>query len=171
MTLSSAVQDLQETTLKAIAGLLRKLEYLAGLQNREGGYTHWGLNRIYGDFAARKAMAHAHSSVLSRILSMPIRKLLEDVEKSSETAGITPETYVGRLSVSGPKLLPPEPGAGSARHFSSVLHALASLQKNQTRAATPPTLWPRRPLGQSLPPLADNAARAPKPAKEDGVSR
>ncbi len=140
MTLSSAVQDLQDTTLKAIAGLLRKLEYLAGLRNRDDGYSHWGLNRIYGDFAARKAMAGAHSAVLSRILSMPVRKLLEDVDKSSETVGMTPENYVGRLSVSGPKLLPPDPGAGSARHFSSVLHALASLQKARTRDAKPPTL-------------------------------
>jgi hypothetical protein len=85
-------------------------------------------------------MAGAHSAVLSRILSMPVRKLLEDVDKSSETVGMTPENYVGRLSVSGPKLLPPDPGAGSARHFSSVLHALASLQKARTRDAKPPTL-------------------------------
>lgn len=140
MTLSSAVQDLQETTLKAIAGLLRKLEYLAGLRDRQGSYTHWGLNRIYGDFAARKAMAHAHSAVLSRILSMPIRKLLEDVDKSSETAEITPESYVGRLSLSGSKLLPPDPGAGSERHLSSVLHALSSLQKTRRRGAIPPVL-------------------------------
>jgi hypothetical protein len=140
MTLSSAVQDVQETTLKAIAGLLRKLEYLAGLRDRDGNYSHWGLNRIYGDFAARKAMTQAHSSVLSRVLSMPVRKLLEDVEKSSETVGVTPETYVGRLSASAPKLLPSEPGAGAARHFSSVLHALASLQKSQTRDAKPPAL-------------------------------
>lgn len=140
MTLSSAVQDLQDTTLKAIAGLLRKLEYLSGLRDRGEQYTHWGLNRIYGDFAARKAMAHAHSAVLSRILSMPMRKLLEDVDKSSETVEMTPENYVGRLSVSGPKLLPADPGAGSARHFSSVLHALASLQKGRTKGAKTPTL-------------------------------
>jgi hypothetical protein len=140
MTLSSAVQDLQDTTLKAIAGLLRKLEYLAGLRNRDDGYSHWGLNRIYGDFAARKALANAHSAVLSRILSVPIRKLLEDVDKSSETVGMTPENYVRRLSVSGPKLLPPDPGAGSSRHFSSVLHALSSLQRSRTKGAKPPTL-------------------------------
>ncbi len=140
MTLSSAVQDLQETTLKAILGLLRKLEYLAGLRDQHGSYTHWGLNRVYGDFAARKAMANAHRSVLSHILAMPIRKLLDDVEKSSETAGTKPGAYVEKLSVSSSRLLPQDPGAGSARHLSSVLHALSSLQKTRTRDAIPPTL-------------------------------
>lgn len=140
MTLSSAVQDLQETTLRALFGLLRKLEYVAGLRDPQGNYSHWGLNRVYGDHAARRAMANAHRSVLSHILAMPIRKLLEDVEKSSETAGIKPEAYVERLTISGQRLLPQDPGAGSARHLSSVLHALSSLQKTRKRDAIPPAL-------------------------------
>jgi len=46
MTLKSAFEDLSRTTLKAIAGCLRKLEYLAGLRERERDYLHWGFRRI-----------------------------------------------------------------------------------------------------------------------------
>lgn len=139
MALTSALEDLKETTLRAIAGSLRRLEYLSGLRNKEGGYAHWGLSRVYGELAARRALAQAHRATLSRILATPIKNLVEDAERSSELAGVPPTTYVERLSASSPHLLPPGPGAGSARHLSSVLHALSTLIKNRTKDATPPT--------------------------------
>jgi hypothetical protein len=42
MTLKSALQDLRETTLAAVSGLLAKLAYLGSLRRPEGGYLHWG---------------------------------------------------------------------------------------------------------------------------------
>jgi hypothetical protein len=140
MTLHSALEDLQETTLRAFAGCLNKLEYLSGLRDKGGAYEHWGLARVYGDLAAKKALARAHRSLLSKVLAMPIRKLVEDAEQSSKVAGLPPETYVERLANTSPNLLPQGPGAGSARHLSSVLHALSSLLKNPKRDANPPTL-------------------------------
>jgi hypothetical protein len=127
MTLFSAQEDLQETTLKAISGCLRRLEYVAGLRNTEGKCSHWGLVRVYGEAASNRALAEAHSRELSRVLSTPIRNLEEDLRRSSEQAGISEDEYLEGLSRS--HLLPPVPGAGSGRHFNSVLHALASLQK------------------------------------------
>ena len=138
MTLLSALEDLQETTLRAFAGCLNKLEYLAGLRDKGGGYEHWGLARVYGDLAAKKALARAHRSLLSKVLAMPIRKLAEDVNQSSEVAGVPPSAYVERLAAASPNLLPHGPGAGSARHLSSVLHALSSLLKNPKADANPP---------------------------------
>ena len=157
MTLTSAVQDLQETTLRAVSGLLRKLEYIASLRDPQGSYSHWGLNRVYGNPAAAKALSNTHRSVLSHILAMPIRKLMEDINRSSEAAGISAETYVDRLSDSSERLLPTEPGAGSARHLNSVLHALSSLQKVRTAGAMSPTLSPPPPPDQSPRPLGDTA--------------
>ena len=157
MALTSAVQDLQETTLRAVSGLLRKLEYLATLRDSQGSYFHWGMNRVYGDSAAGKALSNTHRSVLSHILAMPIRKLMDDVERSSEAAGMSAEAYVDRLSASSERLLPPEPGAGSARHLNSVLHALSSLQKVRTAGATSPALWQPPPPDQSPRPLGDTA--------------
>lgn len=146
MTLHSALEDLQETTLRAFAGCLNKLEYLAGLRDKEGSYEHWGLTRVYGELAAKKALARAHRSLLSKVLAMPIRNLVEDAKQSSEVAGVPPATYVERLATTSPNLLPHGPGAGSARHLSSVLLALSSLLKNPKEGANPPTgSQPRRP--------------------------
>ena len=145
MTLHSALEDLQETTLRAFVGCLNKLEYLAGLR-KDGGYEHWGLSRVYGDLAARKALARAHRSLLSKVLAMPIRKLAEDAKQSSKVAGVPTDAYVERLANASPDLLPQGPGAGSARHLSSVLHALSSLLKTPREDANRPTgSRPRRP--------------------------
>jgi len=138
MTLHSALEDLQETTLRAFAGCLNRLEYLSGLRDNGGNYEHWGLARVYGDLAAKRALARAHRSLLSKLLAMPIRSLVEDVKQSSEVAGIAPVAYVERLATTTPNLLPHGPGAGSARHLSSVLHALSSLLKNPKAGANPP---------------------------------
>jgi hypothetical protein len=137
MTLHSALEDLQETTLRAFTGCLNRLEYLSGLRDKEGSYFHWGFSRVYGDLAAQKALARAHRSQLSKVLAMPIRNLVQDAEQSSEVAGVSPAAYVERLATTTPNLLPPGPGAGSARHLSSVLHALSSLLKNPKADANP----------------------------------
>ena len=140
MTLHSALEDLQETTLRAFVGCLNKLEYISGLRDEAGSYEHWGFTRVYGDLAAKRALRRTHRSLLSKILAMPIRKLVEDAKQSSEVAGIPADTYIDRLAATSPNLLPDGPGAGSARHLSSVLHALSSLLKNPKADANPPTL-------------------------------
>jgi hypothetical protein len=131
MSLFSPLEDLQATTLRAITGSLRRLEYLASLRHPDGSYTHWGLARIYGELRARRALADAHRAELSSILATPIRNLEKDVHESSEEAGLAPKTYLERLSSSTSQLLPPNPGAGSGRHLNSVLHALVSLLTNR----------------------------------------
>ncbi len=136
MTLKSALEDLSHTTLEAVAGCLRKLEYLAGLRAREGDYTHWGFGKVYGRSTANKALGTAHREVVSEVLSTPLGRLLEDVEKSSAQAGVEPEQYLGALTQHGNALLPSDPGAGSARHLSSVLHALLGLERTRERNAT-----------------------------------
>jgi hypothetical protein len=137
-TLFSALEDLQQTTLTAITGCLRRLEYLSGLRDQEGNYHHWGFTRVHGDMRARKALADAHRTMLSRVLSTPIRTLENDVEESSHEAGMAPGNYLERLSAGHSKLLPPTPGTGSGRHLSSVLHALVSLRKHPKSDANPP---------------------------------
>jgi len=137
MPLLSALEDLQATTLKAITGSLRRLEYLASLRKQDGAYAHWGLNRIYGELHARRALADAHRAELSNILATPIQKLQKDAQQSSEEAGVEARTYLERLTTNASQLLPPNPGAGSGRHLSSVLHALVSLLKAGKPGASP----------------------------------
>jgi hypothetical protein len=138
MTLYSALEDLQETTLRAFVGCLNRLEYLSGLRDKGGSYEHWGLTRVYGDMAAKRALARSHRALLSKVLAMPMRNLVEDARQSSEIAGVPPAAYIERLASETPNLLPHGPGAGSARHLSSVLHALSSLLKNPKGDASPP---------------------------------
>lgn len=143
MTFTSVLEDLRGNTLKAISGCLQRLEYLSRLQVRKGFYTHWGLARVYGAGPTNKALEETHRSVLSEVLATPIQDLLQDVERSSELAGVLPTTYMDELNEL--QLLPPGPAAGTASHLNSVLHALSSLtknskqKKNQIPDATPPT--------------------------------
>jgi hypothetical protein len=139
MTLHSALEDLHQTTLRAVAGCMRRLEYVSGLRNQQDSYAHWGLCRVYGDLPATKAIAETHRELVSQVLSTPIRKLMEDVDQSSRVAGLTPGSYVQQLSENVPGLLPSQPGAGSARHLNSVLRALSCLVKNRKQGATRPT--------------------------------
>lgn len=136
MTLNSALEDLRGTTLRAISGGLRALEYLSRLRNQAGAYAHWGLARVYGEMSARKALVQAHRSLVAQVLSTPLRKLKEDAEFSSELAGMPAARYIERLREL--PLLPPEPGAGSARHLNSVLHALLILAQSRTPDAIRP---------------------------------
>jgi hypothetical protein len=137
MTFKSAFDDFRETTLEAIIGCLRRLDYLSGLRDKtkQEDYAHWGLTRIYGDLQSRKALTQAHHTLVSEVLSTPIPKLLEDAQRSSEIAGVQPEAYLERLSLRGVNLLPPAPGAGCARHLNSVLNALSGLVKSRKQNA------------------------------------
>src|SRR5882724_1524429 len=101
MTLTSALEDLRSTTLKTIVGGLRRLEYLSGLRDGEGNYTHWGLARVHGELAAAKALAEEHRTVTSNLLALPMSYLLEDLHESSEQAGVPAIIYLERLSSQG----------------------------------------------------------------------
>jgi hypothetical protein len=136
MTFNSALEDLRSTTLRAIAGSLRKLEYLAGLRDAQGTYTHWGLARVHGELAATRALEQEHRLLVSRILSTPLQRLLVDLERCSERLGLTPTGYVERL-LDQDQLLPAQPGAGAERHLNSVLRALSNLAKAQSDAIRP----------------------------------
>lgn len=128
MSLKSAAEDLEARTLRAVSGLLRKLEYLAGLRQSDGSYTHWGLSRVHGDDATQRALGEAHRGVVSTILRTPLRKLLQDLDNSGPECERDPADLLTKLRDSS-QVVPPQPGAGAARHLSSVLRAVASLAK------------------------------------------
>jgi hypothetical protein len=137
MRLNSALEDLTSTTLRAVAGMLGRLQYLSSLRSAGGRYLHWGLERLYGEQAAQEALTHAHHSVLAKILATPLRELLDDLEECSTQAGLTPRNYLKNLRNCSLDLLPENPGSGSEQHFNSVLYALSNLQQGR-RAAIPP---------------------------------
>ena len=137
MTLKSALEDFSETTLAAIAGSLGRFAYVARLRESVGEpYTHWGLRRVYGEQAAQQAIAEAHRKLFLQLLRTPLRSLMTDLQISAEYSEGSLTEYVERLRSRCGALLPAELGGGSARHFNSVLHALALLASAPTQ--TPP---------------------------------
>jgi hypothetical protein len=134
MTLKSAIQDLRESTLGAVSGLLAKLSYLGSLRRREGGYRHWGMSLTHGEEASEQALKTVHVEVLSSVLRTPLSELEEDVRESSRGSEQTPETYLGNICEQGQELLPSPEDTASAQHLNSVLIALSSLEKNRKRA-------------------------------------
>ncbi len=140
MTLKSALQDLRETTLAAVSGLLAKLAYLASLRRREGGYLHWGLSLIHGEESSARALKAAQTEVLSNVLRTPISELVEDLREASQNSDKTAEAYVQGMREQLGELLPSPDDAASAAHLNSVLTALSSLEKAQKRA-TPSASW------------------------------
>ena len=94
MTLKSALQDLRETTLAAISGLLAKLAYLASLRRREGRHLHWGLSQVHGEESSERALKVAQTEVLSNVLRTPISELVEDLRESTQRTDQTPQAFV-----------------------------------------------------------------------------
>jgi hypothetical protein len=135
MTLKSAFEDLSRTTLEALYGGLRRLEYLAGLRFPKGEYAHWGFSKVYGEQPAQKALTSAHKSAVSEVLSTPLKDLLEETRASCSKEGVPTEGFLSNLAERKDTLLPPNPGAGSERHLKSVLRALLGLERNRGQSA------------------------------------
>ena len=139
MRLHSALEDVTNTTLEAVSGVLGKLNYLASLRMNGSTYTHWGLARVYGDSAAQEALTQAHKSVLAKVLRTPLPDLMEDLRQCSKLAGLSPTVYVKKLIERQNVLVPGDPASGSSKHLSSVLGALLYLVKTAPRASIPLT--------------------------------
>ena len=143
MILKSALEDLLGTTLAGVAGVVGKIQYVASLQNVvRGTYSHWGLTRAYGEQAAQQALAEAHRQLFLTVLRTPLSALRNEVMISSAALQMTAGEYVQSLRNQEQLLLPQDLNGGSARHFSSVLHALSILFSSQARTpseAIPPT--------------------------------
>jgi hypothetical protein len=140
MTVTSPLEDLYRSTLRAITGALRKLEYLAGLREPGGkNYVHWGFARVYGEIPASRTLQQAHRQTLSEVLSTPLEKLAGDAATSSSGGtDSSVQIYLEQLGGKKKGLLPLDPPPGAERHLNSVLHALSALEKNRTQDATPP---------------------------------
>lgn len=135
MTLKSALQDIKETTLAAVSGLLGKLAYLASLRRAQGRYEHWGMEVVHGPESSERALRTAHSEVVAGILRAPLESLEQDLQESSQASGVAAPAYVEQMRDHFEDLLPGErKDTPSASHLNSVLVALSSLEKNRERA-------------------------------------
>lgn len=146
MGLKSALEDFEGTSLGAISGLLGKLHYFAELHDGRGRYSHWGMGRVHGEEAARRAMSTSHAAVLTRVLRTPLRVLAEDLSGSASSAQVTAQAFLLSLEKLTPQALPSRPVAASQKHFTAVLHALSALVESQARASRPDASPPPPPV-------------------------
>ena len=135
MTLKSALQDVKETTLAAVSGLLGKLTYVASLRRAQGRYEHWGMELVHGAESSERALRTAHAEIVTGILRTPLESLLEDLQESSRGTGLDAKLYVEGMRDRFEDLLPGErQDSVAATHLNSVLLALSTLEKNRARA-------------------------------------
>jgi hypothetical protein len=135
MCLKSALEDVKETTLPAVSGLLGKLGYLASLRHAQGRYEHWGMEAVHGTESSERALRTAHDEVVTEVLRTPLEVLEQDLRESSRGVGVDELAYVERLRGHFEDLLPSErKDSPAASHLNSVLAALSSLEKNRGRA-------------------------------------
>jgi hypothetical protein len=131
MTLKSALQDVKETTLAAVSGLLGKLVYLASLRRAQGRYEHWGMELVHGPESSERALKTAHTEIVAGVLRTPLATLVEDLAESSRDSGAPAQVYVDRMRDRLEDLLPGErQDSPAASHLNSVLLALSSLEKS-----------------------------------------
>jgi hypothetical protein len=133
MTFQSPFDDFVLNSLAGVAGLLGKLDYVAGLRQGDGAYSHWGLARLHGEMAAHQAASEAHRLLFSRVLNTPLGVLLDDTAQSQSVVGL--EEYLQYLAERRPVLAPQGAGAGPVLHFNSVLRAISSLARARTRTS------------------------------------
>jgi hypothetical protein len=147
MTLRSALEDLRETTLAAVSGVLNRLAYLASLRRRDGAYKHWGLAQQHGEGSSERALQTAHTEALSAVLHTPIPELMQGLRESGGENQEARVAYVENMRERLNELLPSPEDTVSAKHLNSVLIALSSLEKSSKRA-TPSASSPHPPLAQ-----------------------
>ena len=145
VALKSALEDFEACTLGALPRLLGKVHYLAELHDGRGNYDHWGMGRVYGEDAARRAMRTAHGAVMARFLRTPLRELAEDLAGSASALDVSTLDLVIALEREVKRAMPAGSPSGSEKHFMAVLHALAALAENRGRANHPGASQPLRP--------------------------
>lgn len=134
MSLKSALQDIKETTLSAVSGLLGKLSYLASLRRGQGRYEHWGMETVHGVEPSARAMRQAHMEVIAKVLRTPLPTLLDDLRESSKGSGIAGLEYVEKMQGQFEDLLPEgRQNTPASTHLNSILVALSSLERNRGR--------------------------------------
>ncbi len=125
--LKSPFDDFSDRTLTALPGTLSKLEYVAGLRQADGDYSHWGLAHTHGESAANVAIAQAHSEVFRLTLRTPLSRLWEEIRSTAKDHGGDVRQFARQLIELSDGLIPKDLKGGSPRHFNSVLQALSAL--------------------------------------------
>jgi hypothetical protein len=129
MTILSAKDDFCSRSLAGFPGPVSRLEYVAGLRQEGGAYSHWGMGRSHGEEAANQAIAGAHSQIFVDMLRTPLSRLAEELRGLSSEHETDASELMQSLESRGEALVPQSLNGGSKRHFNSILQALSALAR------------------------------------------
>ena len=106
---SNALDDFKRRTLSVLPTLLERLSYICSLQNEDGYYDHWGLNRLFGTRGALEAILRAHTETAFELIRVPLREIYDEYQQAvSRDEGphvLHPESFVLQAPVSGDEIL------------------------------------------------------------------
>jgi hypothetical protein len=131
MTIFSAKEDFWCRSLASFSGPVSRLEYVSGLRQESGVYSHWGMARSHGEAAANQAIAGAHAQIFAEILQTPLSLLLQELRSLASEHGTEPHELLQTLIARRDALVPHSLDGGSRLHFNSVLQALSALARTQ----------------------------------------
>ena len=129
MTIFSAKDDFRDRSLAAFRGPVGRLEYVAGLRQTSGVYSHWGMVKTHGEAAANQAIARAHTQIFVDVLRMPLKELLEELRALAVERGVEARELMQTLAARTELLTPQSLNGGSKRHFNSILLTLSALAR------------------------------------------
>jgi hypothetical protein len=135
--LNSPTEDFSQTTLAAVAGILAKLQYLAGLRQSNGEYFHWGMARRHGEATTNLTIAQAHTDLFLVILRTPLNALWEEAQNTAQDQSTELREFVDGLLEKRDLLIPSHLQGGAERHFNSVLLGLCCLAGAKAPKADP----------------------------------
>ena len=95
VTMRSALEDLQRRTLSQIPCDFARLIYLASMRDYNSAiYHHEGLAARYGQEEARNALQASHRDIFRRLVSLPLERLVMELEAYVETSHESPEGFI-----------------------------------------------------------------------------
>jgi hypothetical protein len=124
MKLFSALEDFVNETLAHFQSRLGKLRFISEMR-KDGEYQHWGLSKSYGEAAAQKAIAEAHSDVFEKALTTPVPELAEE-DNIQDPNSVD-------LSLDPAVAVPTDRRGGTERHFRWVLKVVGLLHRSSQR--------------------------------------
>ena len=98
----SASEDFRRRTLSVLPTLLERVAYMCSLQNEDGAYEHWGLNRSFGNRPAQDAILRAHTETALQLIRVPMREIYKEFKEAVARQEGAQVLHAGSLVLKGP---------------------------------------------------------------------
>ena len=127
MPLLSAIADLTERSLDALATTWEKLTFVSELRDSAGRYQHWGMECVHGEEETAAALAAAHAELIEELASTRFPDLWYEARDAAQREACDPSALLHRLDAAN--ALPADMRGVAPEHFSFVLRNLSRVAR------------------------------------------